>query len=149
MTLRSYQFIQANVNYFDPVIQEWWTHLWLKEGFASFMEYLIVDHCFPEFDVWTQFVSEDFAHSLKLDALRNRCYFRMSTGLSVTYPSPNPTLTATSHLGENVGLGEGWVGRFQYAGELPTYPSPNPTLTLTSHFGQNVGLGGSNPSFFY
>ncbi|CAH3113617.1 unnamed protein product [Porites lobata] len=50
---------------------EWWTHLWLKEGFASFMEYLIVDHCFPEFDVWTQFVSEDFAHSLKLDALRN------------------------------------------------------------------------------
>ena len=105
------------------------------------MEYLIVDHCFPEFDVWTQFVSEDFAHSLKLDALRNRCYFRMSTGLSVTDPSPNPTLTVASHLGENVGLGEWWVGRFQYAGELPTYPSPNPTLTLTSHFGQNVGLG--------
>ena len=63
------------------------------------MEYLIVDHCFPEFDVWTQFVSEDFAHSLKLDALRNRCYFRMSTGSSVTYPSPNPTLTATSRGG--------------------------------------------------
>ena len=52
------------------------------------MEYLIVDHCFPEFDVWTQFVSEDFAHSLKLDALRNRYYFQMSTGLSVTYPFP-------------------------------------------------------------
>ena len=79
------------------------------------MEYLIVDHCFPEFDVWTQFVSEDFAHSLKLDALRNRCYFRMSTGLSVTDPSPNPTLTVASHLGENVGLGEWCVGRFQYA----------------------------------
>ena len=24
-----------------------------------------------------------------------------------TYPSPKPTLTLTSHLGQNVGLGEG------------------------------------------
>lgn len=93
----------ACVNYFDPVIQEWWTHLWLKEGFASFMEYLIVDHCFPEFDVWMQFVSEDFAHSLKLDALRSRYYFLMSTGFSVTYPSPNPTSALASHFGQNVG----------------------------------------------
>ena len=52
--------------------QEWWTHLWLKEGFASWIEYLLVDHCFPEFDVWTQFVSTDFASALKLDALNNR-----------------------------------------------------------------------------
>ena len=62
------------------------------------MEYLIVDHCFPEFDVWTQFVSEDFAHSLKLDALRNRYYFRMSTGLSVTYPSPRSNVNSSFSL---------------------------------------------------
>lgn len=80
------------------------------------MEYLIVDHCFPEFDVWTQFVSEDFAHSLKLDALRNRYYFRMSTGLSVTYPSPNATLTVNSFsLREKCWTRGGVVGRFQYA----------------------------------
>lgn len=40
------------------VTMEWWTHLWLNEGFASFME----THCnsilFPEFDMWTQFVTE-------------------------------------------------------------------------------------------
>ena len=29
-----------------------------------------------------------------------------------TYPSPKPTLTLTSHLGQNVGLGEGQVGSF-------------------------------------
>ena len=29
-----------------------------------------------------------------------------------TYPSPEPTLTLTSHLGQNVGLGEGWAGSF-------------------------------------
>ena len=28
------------------------------------------------------------------------------------YPSHKPTLTLTSHLGQNVGLGEGWVVSF-------------------------------------
>ena len=51
--------------------------MWLKEGFASWIEYLLVDHCFPEFDVWTQFVSTDLASALKLDALRNR-YLHLS-----------------------------------------------------------------------
>ena len=29
-----------------------------------------------------------------------------------TYPSPKPTSTLTSHLLQNVGLGEGWVGGY-------------------------------------
>jgi len=53
------------------VTMEWWTHLWLNEGFASFIEYLCVDHCFPEFDIWTQFVNQDLARALQLDALKN------------------------------------------------------------------------------
>jgi hypothetical protein len=49
---------------------EWWTHLWLNgkniimiadsdcfaEGFASWVEYLAIDHIFPDWQVWTQFV---------------------------------------------------------------------------------------------
>lgn len=53
------------------VTMEWWTHLWLNEGFASWIEYLCVDYCFPEFDIWTQFVTADLIHALNLDALRN------------------------------------------------------------------------------
>ena len=30
-----------------------------------------------------------------------------NSGLIPTYPSPKPTLTLTSHLGQNVGFGEG------------------------------------------
>jgi len=53
------------------VTMEWWTHLWLNEGFASWIEYLCVDHCFPEYDIWTQFASSDFTRALELDALRS------------------------------------------------------------------------------
>uniref|UniRef100_A0A8C6TYS3 Puromycin-sensitive aminopeptidase n=1 Tax=Neogobius melanostomus TaxID=47308 RepID=A0A8C6TYS3_9GOBI len=38
-------------------------------GFASWIEYLCVDHCFPEYDIWTQFVSADYTRALDLDAL--------------------------------------------------------------------------------
>jgi len=31
------------------VTMEWWTHLWLNEGFASWIEYLCVDFCIPDF----------------------------------------------------------------------------------------------------
>ena len=55
-----------------PLYQEWWTHLWLKEGFASWIEYLCVDHCHPEYDIWTQFVTADFSRAMELDALKNR-----------------------------------------------------------------------------
>lgn len=49
----------------------WWTDLWLNEGFASWIEYLCVDFCCPEFDIWTQFVCNDFTKALELDGLTN------------------------------------------------------------------------------
>lgn len=53
------------------VTMEWWTHLWLNEGFASYIEYLAVDHIFPKWDIWTQFVNMDHARALELDGLQN------------------------------------------------------------------------------
>lgn len=53
------------------VTMEWWTHLWLNEGFASWIEYLCVDKCFPEYDIWTQFVTHDLIRALELDAMSN------------------------------------------------------------------------------
>lgn len=61
-------------------IQEWWTHLWLNEGFASWIEYLCVDHCFPEYDIWTQFVSADYTRALDLDALDSSHPIEVSCG---------------------------------------------------------------------
>lgn len=53
------------------VTMEWWNDLWLNEGYASFVEFLCVDHLFPEYDIWTQFVTENHCRALELDSLRN------------------------------------------------------------------------------
>lgn len=53
------------------VTMEWWTHLWLNEGYASFVEFLCVEHLFPEYDIWTQFVTDTYIRALELDALNS------------------------------------------------------------------------------
>lgn len=53
------------------VTMEWWTHLWLNEGFASYIEYLAIDKLFPHWDIWTQFATHDLGVALRLDALKN------------------------------------------------------------------------------
>jgi len=53
------------------VTMEWWTHLWLNEGFASFMENTCTHALFPEYDIFTQFVANTLIDALELDALKN------------------------------------------------------------------------------
>lgn len=53
------------------VTMRWWNDLWLNESFASWMSYLAVNELFPDWDVWTQFVVDEQAVALKLDALAN------------------------------------------------------------------------------
>ncbi|CAM1326966.1 NPEPPS (predicted), partial [Pycnogonum litorale] len=62
------------------VTMEWWTHLWLNEGFASFMENFSVDHMFPEYDLWTQFCSSTLSSALKLDALESSHAIEVEVG---------------------------------------------------------------------
>ncbi|KAI4380853.1 hypothetical protein MLD38_006993 [Melastoma candidum] len=50
------------------VTMEWWTHLWLNEGFATWVSYLATDGLFPEWKIWTQFLEES-TEGLRLDGL--------------------------------------------------------------------------------
>ena len=49
------------------VTLDWWTHLWLKEGYASWIEFLCIDKLYPEWKIWTQFVATVKQTALKLD----------------------------------------------------------------------------------
>lgn len=51
------------------VTMEWWTDLWLNEGFASWIEYLAIDSLFPQWRVWDQFVSDEYLSGMALDSL--------------------------------------------------------------------------------
>ncbi|KAF8387261.1 pam-1 [Pristionchus pacificus] len=61
----------AHLWFGDLVTMYWWTDLWLKEGFASFMEYLFVGHNYDEFKIWLRFARDEITSGMNLDALRN------------------------------------------------------------------------------
>ncbi|KAG8380091.1 hypothetical protein BUALT_Bualt07G0157600 [Buddleja alternifolia] len=50
------------------VTMEWWTHLWLNEGFATWVSYLVTDKLFPEWKIWNRFLQE-MIDGLRMDAL--------------------------------------------------------------------------------
>ncbi|KAL8712788.1 MAG: hypothetical protein Q9220_002996 [cf. Caloplaca sp. 1 TL-2023] len=52
------------------VTMDWWSELWLNEGFATWVGWLAIDHLYPEFQVWCQFVTEAVQTAQQLDSLR-------------------------------------------------------------------------------
>eukprot|EP01113_Clastostelium_recurvatum_P031482 TRINITY_DN3933_c0_g1_i6.p1 TRINITY_DN3933_c0_g1~~TRINITY_DN3933_c0_g1_i6.p1 ORF type:complete len:822 (-),score=175.17 TRINITY_DN3933_c0_g1_i6:124-2256(-) len=53
------------------VTMEWWTHLWLNEGFARWAETLCVDHIHPEWNFWQKYVGNAYTQALNLDSLKS------------------------------------------------------------------------------
>ena len=47
------------------------TDLWLNEGFATWIQYLSIDKCFPEWNVWSFYPTEIIGEALDFDSLRN------------------------------------------------------------------------------
>jgi len=52
------------------VTPEDWKYLWLNESFATYFGYGVVDHYYPEWDVWEQFLQSQTQVALDRDALR-------------------------------------------------------------------------------
>lgn len=54
----------------DLVTMRWWNDLWLNESFATFMAYKAVDHFFPEWDMWEDFISDETERALEDDSIK-------------------------------------------------------------------------------
>lgn len=52
------------------VTMDWWSELWLNEGFATWVGWYAVAHFYPQWDIWAQFVTEATQQAFQLDALR-------------------------------------------------------------------------------
>ena len=61
----------AHMWFGNLVTMQWWDDLWLNESFASWMGDKAVDKLFPDWEVWTQFVSNDTNRGLSLDGLKS------------------------------------------------------------------------------
>ncbi|KAL3318781.1 hypothetical protein Ciccas_002565, partial [Cichlidogyrus casuarinus] len=61
----------AHMWFGNLVTMKWWTHLWLNEGFATWMEYHCISHIAPEFDIWTTFTTDELSSAFALDGLRS------------------------------------------------------------------------------
>lgn len=64
------------------VTPKWWDDLWLNEGFASYVEYLGVDHVQPGWHMMDQFVVEEVHNVFKMDSL--------SSSHQISIPVNNP-----------------------------------------------------------
>lgn len=64
------------------VTPKWWDDLWLNEGFASYVEYIGVDHVEPQWRMLDQFVVEEVQNVFKMDAL--------SSSHQISIPVNNP-----------------------------------------------------------
>lgn len=67
----------------DLVTAQWWSQIWLHEGFATIMSSICVDNLFPEFEKLKNFVSEYQIQPMFLDGLQN------SHSIEVTIENPS------------------------------------------------------------
>uniref|UniRef100_A0A1I7VNP8 Aminopeptidase n=3 Tax=Loa loa TaxID=7209 RepID=A0A1I7VNP8_LOALO len=122
----------AHLWFGDLVTMKWWTDLWLKEGFASFMEYMFVGVNYPDFKIWLHFVNDELASGFDLDALRSSHPIEVEIDNpnemdeiydNITYAKSNSiNRMLCNYLGEEIfqkGL-RIYLTRFQYSNAVTT-----------------------------
>ncbi|OGK09852.1 hypothetical protein A2767_01500 [Candidatus Roizmanbacteria bacterium RIFCSPHIGHO2_01_FULL_35_10] len=53
------------------VTMKWWDDLWLNESFATYMAHKVLNHYWPEWEVWSQYVTDTVFEGMALDSLKS------------------------------------------------------------------------------
>ncbi|MGE5841591.1 MAG: M1 family metallopeptidase, partial [Deltaproteobacteria bacterium] len=102
------------------VTPEDWKYLWLNESFATYFGYGVVDHYYPEWDVWEQFLLGQTHVALDRDALRETFCIEIPGGDHVvTNASTAPIIYNKG--GSVLRQVEGYVGKEAFREGLGLY----------------------------
>ncbi|CUG86927.1 metallopeptidase, putative [Bodo saltans] len=52
----------------------WWSQLWLKEGFCRYLEFFFVNHTFPQWSMWSEFLTLVLDEALMQDCRHDRTH---------------------------------------------------------------------------
>ncbi len=70
------------------VTMKWWNNLWLNESFATLMEYTAPDALHPEWNIWSEFATQETISALRRDSMDGV----QSVQIEVNHPDEISTL---------------------------------------------------------
>ena len=109
-----------------------WKYLWLNESFATYFGYGIVDHYFPEWDVWDQFLLGQTATALDRDGLLENFPIEIPGGEHVVINVSTAPIIYNKG-GSILRQVEGYVGEDHFREGLRRYLKTHAYACATSH----------------
>jgi len=97
-----------------------WTFLWLNESFTTFFGFGVVDHYYPEWQIWDQFVHTQTEAALKRDALHETFSIEIPGGEHVVINTSTAPIIY-SKGGSILRQLEGFIGHEQFRKGLQYY----------------------------
>ncbi|MBW1958355.1 MAG: M1 family metallopeptidase [Deltaproteobacteria bacterium] len=109
-----------------------WKYLWLNESFATYFGYGVVDHYYPKWDTWEQFLHGMTTSAMSRDALHQTTAIEIPSGEHVVIN------TSTAPIIYNKGGSilrqiEGYIGKDNFRKGLQDYLSTHKYGSADSH----------------
>ncbi|MGA6925733.1 MAG: M1 family metallopeptidase [Desulfosarcina sp.] len=97
-----------------------WKYLWLNESFATYFGYGMVEHHYPEWEIWHQFIRSQVESALARDALNETFAIEMPGGAAVAITTSTAPIIYSKGASILRQL-EAWIGPDHFKSGLRRY----------------------------